>query len=438
AYIIYTSGSTGTPKGVMIEHLGMLNHMYSKIEGLEFNTESIVSQNSPFTFDISIWQLLTGLLVGARVVVYDQSVVLDPDDFLSKISLDGITILEVVPSYLKSLLEVEEALERHYLGDLSYLLVTGEAVSSSLLDRWFIAYPSIPVVNAYGPTEASDDITVFIMDKAPGCSIVPVGKPIRNMQIYILDSQLRMCGKGVSGEICVSGVGVGRGYMNRPDLTSDKFIVNPLDSTQRLYRTGDIGRWLEGGILEFQGRIDDQVKIRGHRIELGEIEYQLQGKDGIDQAVVVAKALDSGSTELIAYIVSDSEQDPSDLIGYLLERLPDYMVPGYYLELSSIPLTSNGKVDKKRLPLPEAGMLSTGSVYVAPRTSVEEQLVAIWEDVLERTPIGIQDDFFALGGNSIKAIKVINLIQGAFKIRLKVLQLFQDSTIEVLAKAIET
>ncbi|MCX2765122.1 amino acid adenylation domain-containing protein, partial [Aquimarina muelleri] len=263
SYVIYTSGSTGVPKGAMIEHVGLLNHLLLMIDELEMDKDSVVAFTAPFTFDISVWQLLSGLLCGGRIAMYSESMILDISNFQKGLLNYGVSHLQLVPSYVLSLLETGS---RVGLEDLSYFLVTGEAATGPLLSRWFSMYPSVAVVNAYGPAEASDDISLHIMREAPKGGVVPIGKPVANMQIYVVDALGNLCPVGVVGELWTSGVGVGRGYLNREDLTREKFIDHPfVEGAGRLYKTGDLGRWLPGGILEFMGRLDDQVKIRGYR-----------------------------------------------------------------------------------------------------------------------------------------------------------------------------
>ncbi|WP_212004575.1 non-ribosomal peptide synthetase [Chitinophaga sp. HK235] len=307
AYVIYTSGSTGHPKGVMVEHGGMLNHLYAKINDLGIDQDTVLAFTASYTFDISVWQMFSALLCGGCCVIYREDLIYDPGYLIGLIETDGITILELVPSYLSMLLQEETSVP---LSHLKYLLVTGEAVSQPLLSRWFSHpdYGKIPVVNAYGPTEASDDICHYFLYESPERANIPVGKPVQNLQVYIVDSDLQLCPIGITGEICVSGVGVGRGYLNLPALTAEKFVANPFDkSGGKLYRTGDLGRWLPDGNIECLGRIDHQVKIRGYRIELGEIEHLLRQSESVSQAVVLVRADDNNQKRLVSYYVPDMQ-----------------------------------------------------------------------------------------------------------------------------------
>ncbi|PSL44996.1 amino acid adenylation domain-containing protein, partial [Chitinophaga niastensis] len=307
AYVIYTSGSTGQPKGAMIEHGGMLNHLFAKINDLKVNDSTILAYTASYTFDISIWQMFASLLCGGHCIIYGTDLITDPLNLIREIDKDQVTILELVPSYLAAVLQEEPEVT---LRSLEYLLVTGEVIHQPLLAQWFRhpAYGSIPVVNAYGPTEASDDICHYFMYETPARTNIPLGKPIQNLNIYILDNSQRLCPVGVAGEICVSGVGVGRGYLNRPGLTAEKFIEDPYNtvSSTRMYRTGDLGRWLPDGNIECLGRIDDQVKVRGYRIELGEIESALQQSELVNQAVVLVKA-EANTKRLLSYYVPDHQ-----------------------------------------------------------------------------------------------------------------------------------
>ncbi|MCP5102569.1 MAG: amino acid adenylation domain-containing protein, partial [bacterium] len=356
SYVIYTSGSTGKPKGAMVEHIGMMNHLQAKVDDLQLTAHSIVAQNASHTFDISVWQFFSALLVAGKTFIYPEEDILEPEKFLTAVLEDQVTILEVVPSYLSVLLD--------YIGDrqipplaLQYLLVTGEEVKPYLVRQWFETYPGIQMVNAYGPTEASDDITHHIMDRAPDTDRIPIGKPLQNLNIYIVDRNMNLCPIGVKGEICVSGVGVGRGYLEDEERTREVFMEDPYarDKGTRLYKTGDLGSWLPDGSIEFYGRKDYQVKIRGFRIELGEIENRLVMHEDVKEAVVIDKENEEGNKYLCAYVVSHSQQtvESNVLKEYLTESLPDYMIPAYFLQLLEIPLTSNGKTDRKALPDPE-------------------------------------------------------------------------------------
>ncbi|MCU0288458.1 MAG: amino acid adenylation domain-containing protein, partial [Acidobacteria bacterium] len=450
-YIIYTSGTTGKPKGAMIEQRGMVNHIYAKIHDLQLDNRSVVAQNASQMFDISVWQLFAALIVGGRTVIIPNEIIREPMNFMAHILDSKINILEVVPSYLAALLDIPSRANSYSSLPLKYLLVTGEAINPDLLKKWFSKYPGIKVVNAYGPTEASDDITHYIMHKAPEMNRVPIGSPVQNMYIYIVDKYMTLCPLGVPGELYVAGTGIGRGYLNRPELTADRFkrnVIsrwsfvngkfqtdnNPLNLTNDyFYRTGDLAYWLNDGNIVFLGRIDHQVKIRGFRIELGEIENQLITYPGIKEAVVTANEYESGNGDkyLAAYFVSAVKLEIPVLREYLLKNLPDYMVPAYFIALEKIPLTPNGKIDRKALPPPE---ITTGIGFTAPGNELEAKLVEIWAEVLgmEENIIGINDNFFHLGGHSLKAIIMTQRVHKELYVKLPLTEVFKTPTIRGL------
>ncbi|WP_062052622.1 non-ribosomal peptide synthetase [Aquimarina longa] len=434
SYVIYTSGSTGKPKGAMIEHCGLLNHLLVMIDELDMNSDSVVAFTAPFTFDISVWQLLSGLLCGGRIAIYSERMILDTYDFQDGLSTYGVTHLQLVPSYVLGLLETGSS---KGLEDLHYFLVTGEAATPSLLRSWFSLYPSIPVVNAYGPAEASDDVSLHIMEESPESIVVPIGKPIANMSLYVVDGFDRLCPIGIVGELWVSGVGVGRGYLNQEALTTEKFISNPFKEGERIYKTGDLARWLPDGNLEFIGRKDDQVKIRGYRIELGEIENVLSSLSGVIHCCVLAKEDGIGTKRLVGYVVLEGALDKEELQEQLKVSLPEYMVPMIWVSLDRMPLTGNGKLDKKALPDPDSSELSTQE-YVAPRNDTEEQLVVIWQELLGVERVGIEDNFFELGGHSLLATRLVSMIRKELHIEISIREVFVHTTISRLAEHVLT
>ncbi len=440
AYVIFTSGSTGQPKGAMVEQTGLLNHILAKIEDLRLDDRSVVVQNASHCFDISVWQCFAALLAGGRTLVYTDALVLDPAQLLERVRTDRVTVLEVVPSYLTPLLDrAEDDRAGHGarpFGDLHWLLVTGETVKPSLVERWFRVCPTIPVVNAYGPTEASDDITHAFMREAPLTPTVPVGKPVRNFHIYVVDEQLRLCPIGVPGELCVSGPGVGRGYLNDPVRTAAVFLEDPFRAERgvRMYRTGDVGWFDADGVLLLSGRKDHQVKVRGYRIELGDIEAALTGLEAVGDAVVVDRHdRAAGGTYLAAYVtLRDPSATATHILGALADRLPGYMVPSSCTVLDRLPLTPNGKIDRKALPAPVETSRVDTEMYVGPRTSQEHTLAEIWGDVLGVARPGIHDNFFAVGGDSILSMQIVSRASRAgFAITPR--DVFQHQTIAELA-----
>ncbi|CAM1366294.1 amino acid adenylation domain-containing protein [Tenacibaculum xiamenense] len=435
AYVIYTSGSTGLPKGAMIEHAGLLNHLFIMVDDLEMDTNSTVAFTAPFTFDISVWQMLSGLLCGGRVAIYSEEDLLAIDEFQNSLTNNTVSHLQLVPSYVSSLLENSEVVPG--LSDLAYFLVTGEAATKSLLDKWFSLYPNVPVVNAYGPAEASDDITLHIMNESPTGAVVPIGKPVANMDVYVVDSFDNLCPIGVVGELWTAGIGVGRGYLNREELTKEKFIENPFKPEGgRLYKTGDLGRWLPNGTIEFVGRSDDQVKIRGYRIELGEIENALSVISGVQSSCVLAKKGPNGVNRLVGYVVMDTEFDKGRIQDDLLNSLPEYMVPALWVELDEMPLTANGKIDKKVLPEPDGSLLST-TEYVAPRNETEAQIATIWQELLGIESIGIYDNFFEIGGHSLLIIQLISQLQ-KIDFHISVKDIFSNPTIASVSEKLSS
>src|SRR6266542_4201579 len=348
AYIYFTSGSTGEPKGAMCEHAGLLNHLFAKIDDLKIGEGTVVAQTAPQCFDISLWQLISALLVGGRTLIIEQEMILDAKRFIEKIVGARVNVVQVVPSYLEVLVS--------YLGqhpsefkDLEYVVATGEALKKELVERWFAIQPLIKLVNAYGLTETSDDTNHEIMDHAPQGERVPLGRPINNVLIHVVDEQLQPVPLGAPGEIVFSGVCVGRGYINDPERTQRAFLQDPLRPGQRLYRSGDYGRGLPDGKLEFLGRRDSQVKISGFRIEIGEIENTLLRLPGVRQGAVVVTGGTDESKRLVAFYTGERSRDVNELRDQLAKELPRYMVPSAIHWQKTLPLTENGKIDRKAL-----------------------------------------------------------------------------------------
>ncbi len=433
-YVIFTSGSTGTPKGALIEQKGLVNHLLVMIDTLELDEHSVIAFTAPFTFDISVWQLLCALLTGGRTAIYDEKELLDVNAFGASLHHDGVSVLQLVPSYTASLLA---AAAEHRLDQLEYFLVTGEAVTKDILDTWFSVYPDIPVVNAYGPAEAADDVTLHIMRTAPADGLVPIGKPVANMQIYVVDAQENLCPVGVIGEICVGGVGVGRGYLNLDALTREKFGPNPFSGRGRMYKTGDLGRWLSDGTLEFVGRADDQVKIRGHRIELGEIENTLTQASLVKSACVLAKDDGAGVKNLVSYVVLNAQGTKEDLENFLAARIPEYMIPKIWVFLNEMPLTPNGKIAKRDLPDP-ADVQEKKSDITEKLTPVQQKIKEIWIQLLGLDELSIHDNFFELGGHSLKVVSMVSQIQKELEADIAISDIFSNPTIAGLSALIDT
>ncbi|MFG2629628.1 amino acid adenylation domain-containing protein [Streptomyces sp. NPDC048473] len=407
AYIYFTSGSTGEPKGAMCEHAGMLNHLYAKIDDLEISEGQVVAQTAPQCFDISLWQLVSGLLVGGQTLLVEQEVILDVQRFVDKIIDGRVAVLQVVPSYLDV---VVSCLKQHprELPDLRCVSVTGEALKKELTQRWFAAQPGIKLVNAYGLTETSDDTNHEVMDRVPDGDRVLLGSAVNNVHVYVVDEHLTPVPLGAPGLIVFSGVCVGRGYVNDPERTRQAYLADPHREGARLYRGGDYGRWQPEGKLEFLGRRDTQVKIRGFRIEIGEIENTLLRVPGVrDGAVVVTERADQ-SKHLVAFYSGRRPLEVDVLLDRLGESLPEYMVPSAFHWRESLPLTANSKIDRKTLRALAGEIDVVQDDYHAPNTPTEQQLAAAWAKVLgiPQKQIGRRDHFFDRGGTSLSAVKL--------------------------------
>ncbi len=436
-YVIYTSGSTGQPKGVMIPHRGVCNQLYWRQTTFKLTAQDKVLQTISLSFDPSVWQIFWPLLFGAQLILARPGGHQDTAYLVKMIATEAITVIGLVPSVLRVLLE-EKGFEN--CTSLKHVTCGGEALPVALIERFNALMNKENVLhNCYGPTEASIDATAWTCKQETLFKIAPIGRPIANTQIYILDEDLQPVPVGVSGELHIGGVGLARGYLNRPQLTSEKFIRNPFfkNSSERLYKTGDLGRRLSDGNIEFLGRIDHQVKIRGFRIELGEIEAVLAQHPAIEQNLIIATEDVPGDKRLVAYVVAQQAIKKSELRAFLLDLLPEYMVPAAFIFLSALPLNPNGKVDRHALPVPDSSSFSRSEYFVAPRTSTENVLAAIWEQVLGLEHIGIYDNFFTLGGHSLLATQIISRVREAFSVELPLRSLFEEPTVAGLAECIE-
>ncbi|WP_395575671.1 amino acid adenylation domain-containing protein [Streptomyces sp. BK79] len=421
AYVFFTSGSTGEPKGAMCEHAGLLNHLHAKIEDLGIGAGTVVAQTASQCFDISLWQLLAGLLTGGRTLLVEQEAVLDADRFLDAITDGRVNVLQLVPSYLDVLLTALERTPRD-LPDLRCVSVTGEALRTELVRRWFREGPGVRLVNAYGLTETSDDTNHEVMDAMPATDRIPLGRPVQNVRVHVVDDNLVPVPLGAPGHIVFSGVCVGRGYVNDPERTRLAYRDDPHRPGQRLYRGGDFGRWLPDGKLEFLGREDAQVKIRGFRIEIGEVENALLRVGGVHDGAVVVTGPEGHGRRLTAFCTGERALTADRLREGLGELLPEYMIPASFHRLESLPLTANGKTDKQALTV-LADALATAEDdhddHRPPQTPTERRLAAAWAAVLgvptER--IGRGDDFFALGGTSLAAVRLMVRLDRAVSLR---------------------
>jgi len=444
AYIIYTSGSTGVPKGVMIHHRGMVNHLWANIEALSMTESDVLAQTASQCFDISVWQFLAPLIIGGRVVIFPDEITQDPPRLLSEVDRAGVTVFEIVPSLLQvALADMKAQKHKPELRSLRWLLPTGEEAPVALCREWLRTYPNVPLMNAYGPSECSDDVTLAPIHEPPDESVsrVSIGTPVGNLQVAIVDPELNLLPVGVPGELCVRGVGVGRGYLSLPSRTASVFIPDPFsrEPGARMYRSGDRAKYLPDGSIEFLGRMDHQVKVRGHRIELGEIEAVLSQVPGVSEAVVIVREDTPGDARLVGYVIweANAEMNSADVRGQLRKQLPDYMAPAALVTLERMPLSPNGKVDRKALPAPEAASQDNQN-FIGPRNPTEEVLTAIWSEILNTERIGVEDNLFEHGAHSLLVTQVISRIRKVFKVEPPLRLFFECPTIGGMARAIET
>ncbi|MGR6963823.1 non-ribosomal peptide synthetase [Geodermatophilus sp. URMC 61] len=425
AYMLFTSGSTGEPKGVMCEHAGLINHLFAKIEDLAIAEGEVVPQTGPQCFDISIWQMVAGLVLGGRTLVVPQDVILDVERFVDTIVDNRAAVLQVVPSYLDVIVSYLEQHPRE-LPDLHTVCPTGDFLKKELVQRWFAVQPGIPVVNTYGLTETSDDAVHEIMAEVPAEERVPLGRPIINTHVDVVDEHGTPVPLGAPGLIVFSGICVGRGYVNDPERTARVFRDDPNRPGERICWTGDYGRWLPNGKLDFLGRRDNQVKIRGFRIEIGEVENGLLRVPGVrDGAAVVAEGADRNK-RLVAFYSGPGPIEDDVLRERLGAAVPEYMVPSTFHWREVMPLTANGKIDRTTLTALAGELLSGTRDLDAPETPTERRLAEVWSTVLgvPAEQIGRRDSFATLGGTSLSAVKLVVALGRA--VSLKELQAVPD------------
>ncbi|MGH4018676.1 MAG: non-ribosomal peptide synthase/polyketide synthase, partial [Pseudonocardiaceae bacterium] len=433
AYVIYTSGSTGRPKGVVVAHRGIVNRLLWMQAAYGLGAGDRVVQKTPSSFDVSVWEFFWPSLVGAALVVARPEGHKDPAYLAGLIRSAGVTTVHFVPSMLRAF--VQEPAAAGCTG-LRRVICSGEALPADLV-REFHAVLDVGLHNLYGPTEASVDVTFFECVPGRDAVSVPIGRPVWNTGLYVLDRNLRPVPPGVSGELFIAGVQLARGYLNRPGLTAQRFVANPFGFRgARMYRTGDLARWTAEGVLEYLGRTDHQVKIRGFRIELGEIEAVLVEHADVAEVAVLAREDQLGLRRLVAYVVPAQGRAPeaAGLRGFLAASLPEYMVPAAFVTLDALPLSPNGKLDRKALPAPEPGAVG-GAGYVAPRTETERTLADIWAEVLGLERVGAEDNFFELGGDSILSIQVVSRARQA-GVGLMPRDLFRHPTLASLASSV--
>ncbi|BBN81241.1 hypothetical protein PA25_12260 [Pseudoalteromonas sp. A25] len=448
AYMIYTSGSTGQPKGALVHHSGAMNHIDAEFDVLGFMNEDMTLKPSNFlqsaasSSDVSVWQFLAPVLSGGTTVILDDMT--DMESLVSLVQQHDVHLIETAPVVLQLLVNYAKGLpEEQKALPLRWVMSIAEAVPVKLVNEWLELYPDIPIMNGYGPSEASDDISEYIISAplAPDTPSVPIGRPLPNLSLYVLGSDLQLQPEGAVGEICVAGVGVGPGYWKNEEKTAESFVANPYGQEKghgaRLYRTGDLGRWLPDGNLAFLGRIDNQVKVRGFRVELGEIEAALSSVSGIGDVAVLVRQDNRGENVLAAYLVSQVEPrlSNSEIREALLSKLPEYMIPTSVTWLDKMPLNAADKIDRHALPAPDRS--SQQEEYIAPRTDTEILLCQIWQEVLGVEQVGISDNFFALGGHSLLVIQVISKLQVAGK-HLSARELFAARNLSAVATMIDS
>jgi amino acid adenylation domain-containing protein len=434
AYMIYTSGSTGKPKGAMNTHRGICNRLLWMQEAYRLTDRDRVLQKTPFSFDVSVWEFFWPLMTGAQLVVAQPGGHKDGGYLVKTIMERGITTIHFVPSMLAVFLR-EKGVEK--CTSLRNVICSGEALTYELQELFFSRLP-VALHNLYGPTEASVDVTSWACIRGDPRRVVPIGRPIANTQIYILNSRLQPIPTGVSGELHIGGVGLARGYHNRPELTAEKFIRDPFskEGDARLYKTGDLSRFLPDGNVEYLGRMDNQIKIRGFRVELGEIESALRKHPAVLDTVVVAREDSPGEKRIVAYYVQrdGGTCQPRELRDLLVQSLPDYMIPAAFMKLPAIPLSANGKVERRALPKPDESSRASSDVKMAPRTSLEETIAKIWEDLLGIRNLSVLDNFFEIGGNSLLLVQVHGQLQEVVQREFPLVELFNHPTVLSVAE----
>ena len=441
AYILYTSGSTGRPKGVMIRHRSVINRLSWMQKAYPLQDDDVILQKTPYSFDVSVWELFWWAMAGASVAFLEPGAEKDPSRLIEAIGRHRATTMHFVPSMLAAFLEAAQAEPRDRLREqlrsLRRVFASGEALQRTHVDRFYalmreLGLEHVKLVNLYGPTEATVDVSVYECEADSPLDFVPIGRPIDNTSLYVVSPEGLSQPIGVPGELCIGGVQLAKGYVNRTDLTEEKFVPNPFVPGEVMYRTGDLARWMEDGQVQYLGRIDDQVKIRGYRIELGEIERTLLLHEAVSEAVAAVRDDGSGGKRICAYVVAERSLTSGELRRHCAERLPDYMIPAAFAQLTAMPLTASGKADRKALPEPE-GTMDTGTAYAAPAGETERRLAAMWEELLQREQIGANDDFFELGGHSLKATAMAARIETEFGVRLPLKEIFTHPTVAQLA-----
>jgi amino acid adenylation domain-containing protein len=433
AYLLYTSGSTGKPKGVLVAQSGMMNHLFSKVDDLHLHSGTRLGQTATQNFDVSIWQMLSPLLAGGLVCIADRDTAADPARLLMFLKAQEISVVQMVPSFLNAVLDQCQRVPVA-LPSLRFLVCAGEALPAGTASRWQELFPGATVFNGYGPTEGSDNIAVYTLPPRFSAATVPIGRPLANLHLYVVNSMGQLAPQGAIGELWVSGIGVAIGYRGDEELTRTVFMEDPFFPGRRAYRTGDLARWNDAGLLEFHGRKDFQVKIRGQRVEPGEVEAVMLKQGSVSNVCVHYWPRNGGW--LCAYAVprSGCSISEEEILNYVRERLPAYMVPDAVHIMQELPATSSGKIARGLLPDPE---VVREQRYQPPSTETEKLLCSIWEDVLQRRPIGTGDIFFRIGGHSLLLAQVANRITEQFEVTLPFSTLYRLRDIQSLARYID-
>jgi amino acid adenylation domain-containing protein len=434
AYVIYTSGSTGIPKGVLGLHRGAINRFRWMWRTYPFRRGEMCCQKTSTSFVDSIWELFGPLLRGVPIAVIPDDIVRDPRELIRMLAERRVTRLVLVPSLLRAMLDAEPHLGAR-LPDLHLWVSSGEALCGDLARRFRTAVPRALLLNLYGSSEASGDSTFHEVGEIDASATIPIGRPIDNTEIYILDRNGQPVPVGVPGELYIAGAGLARGYLDRPDLTAEKFVSNPFSGKpgDRMYRTGDRARYRRDGAIEYLGRLDSQVKVRGFRIDLGEVESALAAHPGVAKAVAVTRQDETGDCRLVGYVVANAGTRAADILEFVRRRLAGYMVPSALVLLDALPLTPNGKVDRQALPAP--GVIRREAAE-PPRNPTEAVLSAIWADVLGIADVSVHDNFFELGGHSLLAVQLVARVEQVFLTTLPLRSLFEAPTIAGLASLI--
>lgn len=433
AYAIFTSGSTGKPKGVMVEHKSVINRMQWMQRNYHASPSDTILQKTPYTFDVSVWELFNWFFYGAKLYFLEPGGEKDPVTMIRIIKEQKITLIHFVPSMLKLFLDFAETFDNLLnIQSLRRVFASGEALTAGLVNRFnkVVAPNGTRLYNLYGPTEATVEVSYFNCEPGIQYEKIPIGRPIDNLRLYIVDEQNKEKPLGEEGELIIAGVGVARGYLNRVELTAEKFIDDPLEPGKKMYKTGDLCRLNEEGQIEYIGRTDFQLKIRGLRVEPGEIEVLLTNINGISEAVVMLRDDKHGNSLLTAYLVCNGQQPSIKDIKQLLgEKVPSYMVPQVFMILEKMPVSAHGKADRKALPLPDLDALTHSSEYLQPVTPLQRELAALWKELLKKEKIGINDNFFEIGGNSIMAIQFISRLVRKWEVNYPLRLLFANPTI---------